>query len=178
MKQTVIILFIWIIPSLVGYGQSAQCKQITQEDFYGKWLHRGTLLNKDEDVLITITANDLMVKSSDVAFYTLGNIDFLEIENSEGADYQIGYTISGIIEDIQYYNVGDVGEKFEISFYINNNNKNQMAWHFPESGGFFRITKEEDLEVLLDEELEFINKYRKDFNLPLIDKYKIVIGEK
>lgn len=172
MKQTLIILIIWIMTSMASYGQN------TQEVFYGKWLHRGTLLNKDEDVLITITANDLMVKSSDGAFYKLKSIDFLSIKDSEKSDYQIGYTISGIIEDVQYYNVGDVGEKFEISFYINNNNKNQMAWHFPESGGFFRITKEEDMKVLSEEELDFINRYRKDFNLPLIDKYKIVIGEK
>lgn len=170
MKQAFIILIVLIMTSVAGCGQSAP------EDFYGKWLHRGTLLNKNEDVSITITADNLMVESSDGAFYKLKDVDFLKIKGSEGSDYQIGYTISGTIDDVQSYNIGDVGEKFEIAFYINNSNKNQMAWHFPESGGFFRITKEEDVNVLSEEELEYINCYRKDFSLPLIDKYKIAIG--
>ena len=181
MKKIVIILSICIIASITGCKQAAnkQTKiggdnmalvdDIIQGDFYGKWVFRGALLNQETNTFVTTTEQKLFVENSDGSYYKLGNIKWLRIENVDLVDYRIGYTISGIIDEVEYYNIGSAGEEFEITFYLSND-KNRLAWHFPESGGFFRIKNENDVEILSEEELKYINENRKNFGLPPVDK--------
>ena len=140
---------------------------LIQDDFYGKWVFRGVLLNQEANTFVSTTEKNLFVENSDGAYYKLKNIKWLRIDNADLADYRVGYTISGTIDEVEYFNIGSVGEEFEITFYLNND-KNRLAWHFPESGGFFRIKNE--TEILSEEELEFINENRKKFGLPPVDK--------
>ena len=145
---------------------------IIQDNFYGKWRHMGILLNQNVNTFITMTAKNLFVENSEGAYYKLKNIKWLRIENVDFVDYRVGYTISGIIEEVEYFNIGSVGKEFEITFYLNND-KNRLAWHFPESGGFFRIKNEN--EMLSEEELEYINEHREVFNLLPIDENMNII---
>ena len=186
MRKITIILSICIIASMASCGRTAnkQAKieennmaivdDIIQDDFYGKWVFRGTLLNQAADTYITITINNFLSENSEGGHYKLKDIKWLRVENVDLVDYRVGYTISGIIDEVEYFNIGSVGEEFEITFYLNND-KNRLAWYFPESGGFFRVKNENETEVLSEEELESINENRKKFNLPPVDKNMGVI---
>ena len=157
-----------------GENNMAIVDDIIQDDFYGKWVFRGTLLNQDANTVITITVKNFLSENSEGGHYKLKDIKWLRIENVDSVDYRVGYTISGIIDEVEYFNIGSVGEEFEITFYLNND-KNELAWYFPESGGFFRIKNENEIEILSEEELEYINENRKKLGLSPVDKNMGVI---